>query len=49
MDVRIKPTNDIDQLPIDRVVTVQNSYFSIADTEYNIEDFEIEEVLNDNN
>ena len=49
MDVRIKETAKILNLPIDRVVTVQNDYFSIADTQYNIDDFEIEEVLNDSN
>ena len=49
MDVRIKETDKIVDLPIDRVVTVQNNYFSIADTQYDINDFEIEEVLNDNN
>ena len=49
MDIRIKYTDKIIDLPIDRVITVQNNYFSIADTQYNIEDFEIEEVLNDNN
>ena len=48
MDVRIKYTDKIDQLPSDRVVTVQNGLFSIADTQYNIDDFEIEEVLNGN-
>lgn len=49
MDIRIKYTDKITDLPIDRVITVQNNYFSIADTQYNIEDFEIEEVLNDSN
>ena len=49
MDIRIKYTDKIIDLPIDRVITVQNNYFSIADTQYNIEDFEIEEVLNDSN
>ena len=49
MDIRIKHTDKITDLPIDRVITVQNNYFSIADTQYNIEDFEIEEVLNDSN
>ena len=49
MDVKLKVTNKIDQLPIDRVVTVQNGLFSIADTEYKIADFEIEEVINDDN
>ena len=49
MDVRLKKTDNIDQLPIDRVVTVQNGLFYIADTEYKISDFEIEEVLNDDN
>ena len=47
MDIRIKYTDKITDLPIDRVITVQNNYFSIADTQYNIEEFEIEEVLND--
>ena len=36
-------------MPVDKVVTVQNGVFYIADTEYKIEDFEIEEVINDNN
>ena len=49
MDIRIKYTDKIIDLPIDRVVTVRDNYFSIADTQYNIEDFEIEEVLNDSN
>ena len=49
MDIRIKYTDKITDLPIDRVITIQNNYFSIADTQYNIEDFEIEEVLNDSN
>ena len=49
MDIRIKYTDKIIDLPIDRVITVQNNYFSIADAQYNIEDFEIEEVLNDSN
>ena len=49
MDVKIKYTDKIVDLPIDRVITIQDGYFSIADTQYNIEDFEIEEVLNDSN
>ena len=49
MDVIIKENNKIIDLPVDRVVTVQNDYFSIADTQHNINDFEIEEVLNDSN
>lgn len=49
MDIRIKYTDKIIDLPIDRVITVQNNYFSIADIQYNIEYFEIEEVLNDSN
>lgn len=49
MDVRLKYTNKIIDLPIDRVVTVQDNYFSIADTQYNINDFEIEEIINDSN
>ena len=49
MDVRIKETDKIIDLPVDRVVTVQNDYFSIADTQHNINNFEIEEVLNDSN
>ena len=49
MDIRIKYTDKIIDLPIDRVITVQDNCFSIADTQYNIEDFEIKEVLNDNN
>ena len=49
MDVKLKYTDKIDQLPIDRVVTVQNGLFCIADTEYKIEDFEIEEVITNDN
>lgn len=49
MDVRIKETDKIIDLPIDRVITIQNGFFAIADTQYNVNDFEIEEVLNDSN
>ena len=49
MDVKLKVTDKIEQLPIDNVVTVQNGLFSIADTGYKISNFEIEEVLNDDN
>ena len=49
MDIKLKETDNIIDLPIDRVITVQNGYFSIADTQYNINDFEIEEVINDSN
>ena len=34
MDVKLKVTNKIGQLPIDNVVTVQNGVFYISDTEY---------------
>lgn len=49
MDIKIKYTDKIIDLPIDRVITIQNDYFSIADTQYNIKDFEIEEIINDSN
>ena len=49
MDVKLKYTDKIDQLPIDRVVTVQNGLFYIADTEYRVKDFKIEEVITNDN
>ena len=49
MDIKLKQTDKIEFLPIDRIITIQNGFFSIADTTYNIKDFEIEEVLNDSN
>ena len=49
MDVKLKYTDKIEQLPIDRVVTLQSGLFSIADTEYKIADFEIEEVITNDN
>lgn len=49
MDVKLKYTDKIEQLPTDRVVTIQNGLFYIADIEYKISDFEIEEVINDDN
>ena len=49
MDVKLKVTNKIGQLPIDNVVTVQNGVFYISDTEYKIADFEVEEVITNDN